>query len=139
MRAIGPDSYSSPTQQCTMVECWTLDEALLKAGVYWLAMKADRTQLDAVIVVPHLADAHRLSCALPAPTLEQLVAGNIVRMNRGSLFLITPSEVTASARQHAVVLGVGLSPRELARVSRMNPAEALHLNPVQDTRFVRGS
>jgi hypothetical protein len=103
-------------------DCSSLDEAAMRTAVFWLAECADRTNLDAVIVVSTLADADCLSCVFPVDVLSQLVAGNIVRMNRGSLFMMTAREVMPQTRRHHIVLTIGLTDDELARVDRMNPA-----------------
>jgi hypothetical protein len=102
--------------------CRAINRDLLEASLHWLAAEADRTRLDAVIVVPSLSEADYLACVLPKMTVNELVAGNIVRMDRGSLRLMTPPEATWSTRQHVVILGLGLNDEERERVDRMNPA-----------------
>jgi hypothetical protein len=108
-----------------VVGCQAIDTAILKTALHWLATAALKTRLDAVIVVPTIAAAEALDCALPEASLGPLIAGNLVRMSWGSLLLITPAEIIPSARRHVVVLGVWLNRRERELVSLMNPAASL--------------
>ena len=120
---IAPPVDGRATVECLIAdECATIDEVAVRTAVFWLAVQAERTRLDAVIVVPTLKAATCLSDALPSHSLDALIAGNIVRMNRGSLLLLTPDEVMPQTRRHQVVLAIGLTDRELAKVERMNPA-----------------
>jgi hypothetical protein len=105
-----------------VLECTALDDTTIRTGVYWLAAEAEKRGLDAVIVLPTLGAAKRFLCALPLEALRDLVDGNIVRMNHGSLLLMTPREVMPQWRCHQVVLAVGLARHELERVERMRPA-----------------
>jgi len=105
-----------------IVEYETVEDSAVQTAVFWLAAQAERTGLDAVIVVPTLNAATCLSGALPNHSLNELIDGNLIRFNRGSLLLMTPPEVMPQARRHHVVLAIGLADRELARVERMNPA-----------------
>jgi len=119
-----PDSrdYAIPTVGRIAVQCTVIDDALVKAGLCWLAMLAARTRLDAVIVLPSLADAEWLTCALPQHTLDELVRGNIVRTSDSSLQLLIAHEVMPRAWPHNVVLSLGLTGLDEARIDRMNPA-----------------
>ena len=105
-----------------VMECGAIDAPVLRASILWLATEAHERGVDAVIVVGSLQDARHLSCMLPGGTLNELIAGNVVRMNTASLQLLRSDEVMPQARRHQVVLTIGLAPHELERVHRMSPA-----------------
>jgi hypothetical protein len=118
----GPFDAPSPVNSRITFDCSAVDDAAIRTAMFWLAARAAEQDFDAVIVVPTLHDADCLACVFPFPILHQLVNGNIVRLNRGSLFLVTAREVMPQSRRHHVVLALGLTDDELARVDRMNPA-----------------
>jgi hypothetical protein len=118
----GSSDAPSPVNSRIIFDCSAVDDAAIRAAMFWLAARAGETDHDAVIVVPTLDDADCLACVFPFQILNDLVNGNIVRLNRGSLFLVTAREVMPQARRHHVVLAIGLTDDELARVERMNPA-----------------
>jgi hypothetical protein len=115
-------SGPSPVNSRITFDCSAVDDAAIRTAMFWLAARAAERDFDAVIVVPTLDDADCLACVFPFPILRELVNGNIVRLNRGSLFLVTAREVMPQSRRHHVVLALGLTDDELARVDRMNPA-----------------
>jgi len=119
--ALAHPSHTEVESRMTF-DCSSLDEPAIRTAIFWLAECAERTDHDAVIVVSTLAAADCLSCVFPMDILKQLVAGNIVRLNRGSLFMMTAREVMPQTRRHHIVLTIGLTDDELARVVRMNPA-----------------
>jgi hypothetical protein len=125
--AIGPRSeetarLASRFPRLGTLRCDGISRSLLEAGLEWLAVEADRLRLDALIVVPSLAFADCLASVLPLMALDALVGGNVVRMNHGSLCLVTPSEILRSTRRHAVMLCLGLNHAEREMADRMNPA-----------------
>ena len=108
-----------------VAECTTIDEAIVRTAVYWLAAEAARSRLDAIIVMPSGHEHQALACALPSPILQDLIDGKIVRMNRESLQLMAPHEVMPQVRQHPrtarPLIGAETSSTDLRSTSRSLP------------------
>jgi hypothetical protein len=110
------------------VTCSSLDARIVQTAVNWLRVQAQRTELNAVIVVSSMAQAECLRRAISSQVLNSLIMGNVVRMDGGFLELQLAREIVSRARRrNVVVLMIGLADEAFAAVQGLQPAAWLRV------------
>jgi hypothetical protein len=110
------------------VACAALDAEVVENAIRWLRVQAQRTGLNAVIVLSSMAQAECLRRAVPSHVLHSLIVGNVVRMDDGFLELRLAREVVSRARRRSVVvLMLGLTDDAFAAVQELEPAAWLRV------------